>query len=56
MGKFICGMATGLVVGSAMGVAAKCMMEKNEKKMSRKAKKFMRKFENYLNETMPFSD
>jgi hypothetical protein len=56
MGKFVCGMATGLVVGSMMGAAAKCMMDKNEKKMTKKAKKLMRKFENYLNDTMPFMD
>ena len=30
LGKFTCGMAMGLVVGSMMGVVAKSMMEKNE--------------------------
>ncbi len=57
MGKFVCGMATGLIVGSMMGVAAKCMMEKDEtKKMKRKAKKLLRKVENYVSDSMPFMD
>lgn len=57
LGKFTCGMAAGLVVGSMIGVAAKCMMEKNEtKKIKRKAKKLLHKVENYVSDTMPFMD
>ncbi len=57
MGKFVCGMATGIVVGSMMGAAAKAMMEKNERnKLTKKAKKLLRKAENYLNDSVPFMD
>lgn len=57
MGKFVCGMATGIVVGSMMGAAAKAMMEKNErKKLTKKAKKLLRKAENYLSDSVPFME
>ena len=57
MGKFVCGIATGVVVGSMMGAAAKSMMEKNERnKLTKKAKKLLKKAENYLNDTVPFMD
>lgn len=57
MGKFVCGMATGIVVGSMMGAAAKTMMEKNErKKLTKKAKKLLRKAENYLSDSVPFME
>ena len=56
-GKFICGVATGLVVGSVVGVSVISMMEKTErKKLTKKAKKLLRKAENYLNDSVPFMD
>lgn len=55
-GKYVCGMITGLLVGTAAAVAAKNMQEKNETaKIKRKAKKLLNKVEQYVNDAMPFA-
>ena len=56
-GKYTCGMLTGLIVGSALGMAAKNMQEKSETaKMKKKAKKLINKVEKYVSDSMPFMD
>lgn len=56
-GKYACGMLTGLVVGSVLGMAAKNMQEKSETaKMKKKAKKLINKVEKYVSDSLPFSD
>ncbi len=48
-------MLTGLVVGTAAGMAIKCVCEHNEtSKLKKKAKKMLNKVERYINENTPF--
>ena len=56
-GKYICGMITGLAVGSIATCAIKSMCDSNEKKrLKKKAKKLVDKVERYVSENMPFVD
>ena len=56
-GKFTCGMLAGLAAGVAMGGAVKCMTDKKDvAKIKKKAKKLLSKVENYVNDTMPFTN
>ena len=57
LGKYTCGMLTGLVAGTMMGFAAKCMLENGEKtKNKQKAKKLLNKVEKYVNDSMPYNN
>ena len=56
-GKFTCGMLAGLAAGVAMGVAVKSMTDKKDvAKIKKKAKTLLSKVENYVNDTMPFTN
>ncbi len=55
-GKFICGMITGLAVGTALGMGAKCMTDKKDiNKIKKKAKRLLSQVEDYVNDAMPFT-
>jgi gas vesicle protein len=54
-GKFFCGMITGVIVGSAAGMIAKCALEKKDTcKIKKKAKKLINKMERYVNDNMSY--
>ena len=55
-GKFFCGMITGLAVGTALGMSAKCMTNKKDiNRIKKKAKRLLSQVEDYVNDANPFA-
>ncbi len=54
-GKFTFGIITAIVVGSAAGMATKCLIDKKDTcRVKKKAKRLINRMERYINDNMSF--